>query len=279
MKKNLPIIAIGCVLLIGFCVLLYPIVSDIMARMTQSITISSYKKAVENLSSEDILKLKAEAQKYNESLYGVHLSDPFTNDEKVDASNVPLLSVDDVMGYIEIPKINVYLPIYHDSSEEVLQKGVGHLENTSLPIGGESTHTVLTGHRGLPSATLFTDLDQLTRGDVFYLHVLDEDLAYKVDQIKVVEPYDTEDLTIVQGKDYVTLVTCTPYGINTQRLLIRGERIPFVAEKEHFQMRMDMVSEVVIVPSALLIIITVPIVLIFLRKIKGRNEKNKKYKP
>jgi LPXTG-site transpeptidase (sortase) family protein len=250
-----------------------------LAKMTQSITISSYKSTVENLSKEEILTLKAKAQEYNESLYGVRLADPFAEGEREEDNKVPLLSVDDVMGYIEIAKIKVYIPIYYGSSEEVLQKGVGHLDNTSLPIGGNSTHTVLTGHRGLPSATLFTDLDQLVEGDVFYLHILNENLAYRVNQIKVVEPDETEDLTIVQGKDYVTLVTCTPYGINTQRLLIRGERIPFVAEQEHFQLRRDLASEVVIVPAAFLSILAVPIVLILLRKIKGRNEKNKRYKP
>lgn len=279
MKKKLPIIAIGCVLLLGFCVLLYPLVSDVLARMTQSITIASYQKAVENLSKEDISKLKAEAQKYNESLSGVKLQDAFAATEKADQRAVPPLSVDDVMGYIDIPKISVYIPIYQGSSEEVLQKGVGHLENTSLPIGGESTHTVLTGHRGLPSATLFTDLDQLIRGDVFYLHVLDETLAYKINQIKVVDPEVTEDLTIVKGKDYVTLVTCTPYGINTQRLLIRGERIPFIAEEEKFQTQRELVSEVFIIPTAFLILLAVPLVLIFIRKIKGRNEKINQYKP
>ncbi len=279
MKKRLPIIAIGCVLFLGFCVLLYPLVSDVLARMTQSITISSYQKAVENLSKEDISKLKAEAEKYNESLSGVKLQDAFAATEKADQRAVPPLSVDDVMGYIDIPKISVYIPIYQGSSEEVLQKGVGHLENTSLPIGGESTHTVLTGHRGLPSATLFTDLDQLIRGDVFYLHVLDETLAYKINQIKVVDPEVTEDLTIVKGKDYVTLVTCTPYGINTQRLLLRGERIPFIAEEEKFQTQRELVSEVVIIPTALLILLAVPLVLIFIRKIKGRNEKINQYKP
>lgn len=279
MKKRLPIITIGCVLFLGFCVLLYPLVSDVLARMTQSITISSYQKAVENLSKEDISKLKAEAEKYNESLSGVKLQDAFAATEKADQRAVPPLSVDDVMGYIDIPKISVYIPIYQGSSEEVLQKGVGHLENTSLPIGGESTHTVLTGHRGLPSATLFTDLDQLIRGDVFYLHVLDETLAYKINQIKVVDPEVTEDLTIVKGKDYVTLVTCTPYGINTQRLLLRGERIPFIAEEEKFQTQRELVSEVVIIPTALLILLAVPLVLIFIRKIKGRNEKINQYKP
>lgn len=273
MKKNLPVIAIGCVLIIGVCILLYPVVSAILAKMTQSTTISSYQRAVKKLSNENIVKMKEEAHEYNDSLNGVSLSDPFTNNKKLNKRYKQLLNVNEVLGYIEIPKIHVYLPIYHGSSEEVLKKGVGHLENTSLPIGGESTHAVLTGHSGLPSATLFTDLDQLSDGCVFYIHILDEALAYKVDQIKVVEPEDTDDLTIVKGKDFVTLVTCTPYGINTQRLLVRGTRIAYVSEHKPIQMQLELVSEVVIVPTVLICIVVLPIVLLIRKKKRGNHEK------
>lgn len=268
MKKNIPVIAIGCILIIGVCVLLYPVVSAILAKMTQSAVISSYQKAVDNLSAKEIAKMKADAQKYNEKLFGAVLSDPFSGGKNVDTSYVKLLSVGEVMGYLEIQKINVYLPIYHGCSEDVLQKGVGHVENTSLPIGGASTHAALAGHRGLPSATLLTDLDQLVKGDVFYIHILDEVLAYQVDQIKVVEPENTSDLAIKQGEDYVTLVTCTPYGINTQRLLIRGTRIPYAAG--HVQSNIKMVSEAAVVPTVSLIIAAVPIVLFVRRKRKVR---------
>jgi sortase A len=267
-KKNIPVIAIGCILIIGVCVLLYPVVSAILAKMTQSAVISSYQKAVDNLSAKEIAKMKADAQKYNEKLFGAVLSDPFSGGKNVDTSYVKLLSVGEVMGYLEIQKINVYLPIYHGCSEDVLQKGVGHVENTSLPIGGASTHAALAGHRGLPSATLLTDLDQLVKGDVFYIHILDEVLAYQVDQIKVVEPENTSDLAIKQGEDYVTLVTCTPYGINTQRLLIRGTRIPYAAG--HVQSNIKMVSEAAVVPTVSLIIAAVPIVLFVRRKRKVR---------
>ena len=270
MKKNIPVIAIGCVLILGVCVLLYPVISSILAKMTQTTTISSYQSAVENLTNQEIEKMKADAQKYNQNLYGAALSDPFSGSEKLDTSYVKLLNVGEVMGYIEIPKVKIYLPIYHGTSEEVLQKGVGHLENTSLPVGGASTHAVLSGHRGLPSATLFTDLDQLVKGDVFYIHILDEVLAYEVDQIKVVEPENTSDLAIEKGKDYVTLVTCTPYGINTQRLLIRGTRIEYVAGKEQAQTKLELVSEVAIVPTVFLILAVLPIVLFFRRKRKVR---------
>lgn len=269
MKKNIPLIAIGCVLILGVCVLLYPVVSAILSKMTQSAVISNYQNAVENLSDKTIEKMKADAQKYNENLFGAVLSDPFSAGKGLDTSYVKLLSVGEVMGYLEIPKINVYLPVFHGSTQEVLQKGVGHLPNTSLPIGGKSTHAVLTGHRGLPSATLFTDLDQLVNGDVFYVHILDDVLAYQVDQIKVVEPADTAGLAIKQGEDYVTLVTCTPYGINTQRLLIRGTRIPYTVVK-HAQPNLRLVSEVALVPTGFLIIAVLPIVLFVRRKRKVR---------
>lgn len=273
MKKNLPIIAIGCVLLIGLCVLLYPVASEIVSRLTQTATITSYQKAVEKLSDEDIQEMLTAAQDYNKNLYSAVLSDPFTDDEDVDESYAGLLSVDGALGYIEIPKIDVYLPIYYGSTPEVLEKGVGHLKNTSLPVGGASTHAVLTGHRGLPSATLFTDLDQLVDGDVFYIHIFDEVLAYKVNQIKVVEPEDTEDLTIVEGKDYVTLVTCTPYGINTQRLLIRAERTEYVPTEIHHQTALELVSEVFIVPTIFIIIAVLPITLLIRARIKRKARK------
>ena len=141
------------------------------------------------------------------------------------------------MGYLEIPSIEVYLPIYHGTSEGVLQSGIGHLGNTSLPIGGENTHAVLSGHTGLPNARLLTVLDKLQEGDQFYIHVLDEILAYEVDQIKVVEPDDISDIFIEEGEDYVTLVTCTPYGINSHRLLVRGTRVPYTEEKKEHQVR------------------------------------------
>lgn len=242
-----------------------------LAKMTQSTTIANYQKAVENLSNEEIEKMKVDAKEYNESLYNSHITDPYVNNKKLAKRYKQLLNIDNVMGYIEIPKIKVYLPIYHGSSKKVLEKGVGHLANTSLPIGGKSTHSVLTGHRGLPSATLFTNIDQLDQGDVFYLHIFNDVLAYKVDQIKVVNPEDSQDLSIIQGEDYVTLITCTPYGINTHRLLVRGTRIPYVTKEEHIQKQIDLVSEVVIVPTGVVIMIVLPVVLLVRKKRRGRH--------
>lgn len=172
-----------------------------------------------------------EARAYNREMLGnIDLIDPFSQeDTKLDARYESLLNVDGsgMMGYIRIPKIHIELPIYHGTSETVLQAGVGHFWGTSLPVGGESTHTVLTGHRGLPTKTLFTNMDKLKEGDIFYIKVLDETLAYEIDQIKTVLPEETKGLSIEPGKDYATLVTCTPYAINTHRLLVRGHRIPY----------------------------------------------------
>lgn len=165
------------------------------------------------------------------------------------------------MGYIEISKINIKLPIYQGTSEEVLSRGVGHLDYSSLPVGGENTHTILTGHRGLPSAKLFTDLDKLSEGDRFYIHSLDKVLAYKVDQIKIVLPHETDDLQIVENKDYTTLITCTPYGVNTNRLLVRGERVEFdQEEKQGMSTEVSMFNKwTVIVPILLLCMLLVVI--------------------
>lgn len=266
MKKNIPVIATCCVLLLGVCVILYPVISAILAKMTQTVTISNYQRAVQNLSNQEIEAMKEDARKYNETLYKTVLSDPFSQKKELDANYVKLLNIGEVMGYIDIPKINVYLPIYHGPSEEILQKGVGHLQNTSLPIGGKSTHAVLTGHRGLPTATLFTDLDQLVQGDLFYIHILNGELVYRVDQIKVVEPEDTSDLVIQQGEDYVTLVTCTPYGINTQRLLVRGTRVENESVQRRAQPELKLVNEVAVVPAGLLVVIALPVVLLIRRK-------------
>lgn len=165
------------------------------------------------------------------------------------------------MGYIEISKINIKLPIYQGTSEEVLSRGLGHLDYSSLPVGGENTHTILTGHRGLPSAKLFTDLDKLSEGDRFYIHSLDKVLAYKVDQIKIVLPHETDDLQIVENKDYTTLITCTPYGVNTNRLLVRGERVEFdQEEKQGMSTEVSMFNKwTVIVPILLLCMLLVVI--------------------
>ena len=216
MKRKLPIFLI---FLIGVGILLYPVVSNVLAHFTQTRVISAYQEAVSQLSTEEKTEEIKKADKYNSSLVN----------QEVDAieglSYVDLLNVGDVMAYLKIPKIDVELPIYHGTSDAVLQRGIGHMEKSSLPVGGDSTHAVLTGHTGLPQASLLTNLTKVEIGDEFYIHLFDKVLAYQVDQIKVVLPEETSDLQIIEGEDYVTLVTCTPYGVNSHRLLVRGTRI------------------------------------------------------
>ena len=219
------------VLVVAFAVLLYPTVSSYVNEKNGSKVVSNYDAESVRLSNAEKEKMLEDARAYNkEMLSNIDLIDPFSQGEKsLDARYESLLNIDGsgMMGYIRIPKIKVEIPIYHGTSESVLQAGVGHFWGTSLPVGGESTHTVLTGHRGLPTKTLFTNMDKLVKGDVFYIKVLDETLAYKVDQILTVLPEETEALSIVPGQDYATLVTCTPYAINTHRLLVRGHRISY----------------------------------------------------
>ena len=218
-------------LIIAFSVLLYPTVSNYLYEKNGSKVISAYDENAVRLSESDKREMLEAARQYNEELLGnIELLDPFSSIKKeVDERYQSLLNVNGsgMIGYIRIPKINIELPIYHGTSEAVLQTGVGHFWGTSLPVGGESTHTVLTGHRGLPTKTLFTNMDKLEVGDIFYIKVLDETLAYQIDQILTVLPEETDGLSIEPGKDYATLVTCTPFAINTHRLLVRGERIPY----------------------------------------------------
>ena len=224
-KRTISTIALVAVFLVGLSLLLYPTVSEWWNSMHQTRAITSYSESVASLDDADYEALLAEAQAYNESLVGKADRFRLTDEELEDYERY--LSVDgtNVIGSIRIDKINCNLPIYHGTDASVLQVGVGHLEGSSLPVGGPSTHSVITGHRGLPSARLFTDLDQLEVGDTFVVTVLDETLTYEVDQIRIVEPTDMSALAIEEGEDLCTLVTCTPYGINTHRLLVRGHRV------------------------------------------------------
>ncbi|WP_242277249.1 class C sortase [Bacillus cereus group sp. BfR-BA-01446] len=227
MKRN---IIFGCIFILGLGIFLYPTISNWLATRTHYSQVSSYDKKVKALQKKEIERREKEADTYNKQVQHSNqtFADPFAEKEKTGGkSYADALNIGDVMGYVEIPKIKVKLPIYPGTSEEVLSRGVGHLGKSSLPVGGKGTHTVLTGHRGLPSALLFTDLDKMKESDVFYIHSLDKVLAYQVDQIKVVLPSETEDLLIVNDQDYATLLTCTPYGVNTHRLLIRGHSIPY----------------------------------------------------
>ncbi len=230
MKKHLPTIILIIVFTAGLSLLLYPTVSDYINSLHQSRAIASYEEDLLNLPEADYSAYWKAAEEYNQRVFEDQDRLRVTAEEEADYVSQLNVLGNGIMGYIEINSIGVKLPIYHGTSDSVLQVGVGHLANTSLPVGGESTHSVLSGHRGLPSAKLFTDLDQLVVGDVFLLHILDQVLAYQVDNISIVEPTDVAVLDIVEGKDYCTLVTCTPYGINSHRLLVRGERIEYNEE-------------------------------------------------
>lgn len=222
LKKQLTTHAMPLVFLLGFALLAYPSFSDYWNSFHQSEAIMHYAKAVAEMEEEDYSRILESAKAYN-ATHPINWN--FTDKDREEYNKELNFNDDGTMGYIEIPKINVKLSIFHGTDESVLQTSIGHLEGTSLPVGGLGTHSVLSGHRGLPSARLFSDLDQLREGDIFTIHVLNETLTYEVDQIRVVLPTDLSTLTIDSKQDYLTLVTCTPYGINTHRLLVRGHRI------------------------------------------------------
>ena len=230
--KKIRVIFCVIIFMTGLAIASYPFISNMVAQRHASQVVKDYETNVEEMDEEKIDAMKEAAKKYNEQLSNVVSVDDENENNEQGESYADLLNIGESLGYITIPKIDVNLPIYNGTSQDVLSKGVGHMEQSSYPLGGESTHCVLTGHRGLPSAVLFTDLDKLEIGDEFYLHVLDEILAYKVDQIKVVEPNEFGDLEIIDGKDYCTLVTCTPYAINSHRLLVRGERTEYKGEQD-----------------------------------------------
>lgn len=220
MKTTIRYLCIILLFCVGLGVLLYPTVSDLLNRRSNASLIDTYATTASQIDPADKARIFEEAHTYNAC---------FKDKDALDASGLIYENIlncygNGVMGYLEIPKISVSLAIYHSVGEEFLRNGVGHMKGTSVPVGGDGTHAVLAGHRGLPSAKLFTDLDQMEPGDVFYIHVLDETFQYTVDEISVVEPKDVSQISIEEGEDYVTLVTCTPYGINSHRLLVRGTR-------------------------------------------------------
>lgn len=235
MKKKSSKIVIILIFLAGLSLLLYPLVANQWNNHRQKQLIGNYESVISDKEAAGNIDYAAEMKKaeaYNDALLPSILPDSFAVADastETDSSYEDSLNIagDGMMGIVEIPKIAIKLPIYHGTGDEVLQKAAGHLEGSSLPIGGESTHAVISAHRGLPSASLFTDLDQLEIGDHFLIHVLDETLCYEVDQILVVDPEDTSALAVEDGEDLVTLLTCTPYGVNTQRLMVRGHRVPY----------------------------------------------------
>ena len=240
MKKYITTIIVCIMFTAGLSLLLYPFVSNQWNTYRQSQLITTSEEAVTEMEDTGRVDYKTEwvqAQNYNDSLIPYILPDSFSTAEIPEEGSKEYLAClnltgDGMMGFIQIPKIGVKLPIYHTTSEEVLQKAAGHLAGSSLPVGGEGTHAVISAHRGLPSAALFTDLDKLEEGDAFYLSILDDTLCYEVDKITEVEPTETDALSAEEGQDLVTLLTCTPYGVNSHRLLVRGHRIPYTEMEE-----------------------------------------------
>lgn len=277
-KKNFPTIILVLILLAGVGFLAYPSFADWWNSFHQSRAVASYMNSVAELDTEEYERLLASADAYNRVLAMTGLQ--WSLDEEEEKAYNKQLNIDDsgIMGYIDIPKINVTLPIYHGTDEEVLQVAIGHLSGTSLPVGGTSTHCIVSGHRGLPSARLFTDLDKMVEGDTFTMAVLNRTVTYQVDQIRTVEPDDLNGLQIEKGKDLCTLVTCTPYGINTHRLLVRGHRVenaqgdaPVIADA----MQIESIYTAPFVAAPILLILLVGMFL-FTGKRKRRNRQAKK---
>ena len=258
-KNRFVTILLFLILFAGLSLLLYPTVSDYWNSLHQSRAIASYSEEVANIDEDRYAHLWQEAEEYNKSLRARNNSYLLDDEQREIYDSILDISGLGIMGYIEIPSISCSLPIYHGTDESVLQIAIGHLAWTSLPVGGESSHCVLSGHRGLPSAKLFTNLDKLVVGDVFMLRVLDEILTYEVDQILIVEPHVTENLLIEEGEDYCTLVTCTPYGVNSHRLLVRGHRIETTEEAKVVHVIADAIQ---IEPTIVAPIVAVPILLV-----------------
>lgn len=261
-KGNFITVFLVLILIAGLSLLLYPTVSDYWNSFHQTRAIANYAEQVANLNEEEYRRIWEAAEKYNQSLLERDSAFSLTDEQKKEYEKLLDVSGLGVMGYIEIPSINCSLPIYHGTEESVLQIAIGHLEWSSLPVGGESTHCVVSGHRGLPRAKLFSNLDKMKEGDVFMLRVLDEVLTYEVDQILIVEPEEISALEIEEGKDYCTLVTCTPYGINSHRLLVRGHRVENRANAGSVRVTADamqieplLVAPVVAIPMLLLLLI------------------------
>lgn len=265
-KQNLVTILLIFILLVGLSMLSYPTVSDYWNSFHQSKAVAGYVDKVADLSKADYSKMLSDAESYNKTLDQSVIPDLNINGEAKEVYN-RLLDVtgSGIMAYVEIPKLNTTLPIYHGTDDSVLQVAIGHIPGTSLPIGGKGTHAVISGHRGLPSAKLFTDLDQLVEGDIFYIQVLDQTLTYEVDQILTVTPDDVSALTIDPDQDYVTLVTCTPYGVNSHRLLVRGHRIANETKEARVTAEASQVDPILVAPFVAVIVLLFLSVLLYLK--------------
>lgn len=278
MKNKLTTILLILALFAGLSLLLYPTVSDYWNSLHASQAVADYAENVRNLEAENYEQVLQDAKSYNQMLPYEQTTFALSEEEKEAYDALLDISGTGVMGYIEIPTVNISLPVYHGTEDAVLQIAVGHLEWSSLPVGGESTHCVLSGHRGLPSAKLFTNLDKLVAGDKFIMRVLDEVLTYEVDQILIVEPTDVSTLMIEAGKDLCTLVTCTPYGINSHRLLVRGHRIENQEEAQAIRVTSDaiQIEPLIVAPAVALPMLLVLLVILLVSGGKTKSAGGKK---
>ena len=268
-KKNWKIILI---FILGLLIATYPIISNYYYTIDNNNQIAEFNEAVAEMPSKEVLERIELAKAYNDTLDPSRLADPYTEREKKGVENYArMLEVREKIGYIDVPKIGQQIPVYAGTSEDVLQHACGHLEGTSLPIGGKDTHAVITAHRGLPQVKLFRDLDKMEVGDLFFFTNVKETLAYKVDQILVVEPWDFEPVLVVEGKDLMTLLTCTPYMINSHRLLVRGHRVPYVPEVKEEIERAKFNYKSLIVPGIILAIVML-IIYLYIRHRRRRYE-------
>lgn len=260
-KSRKTTIFLAAIFLLGVSLLLYPILSEYWNSLHQSQAIAAYMDAVEEMDSSSYEAMRNAAKAYNAALLEDEARFHPGKDGEKEYEDLLDITGTGIMGYVEIPGISVSLPIYHGTDDDILQIAIGHIEGSSLPVGGPGTHCVISGHRGLPSSKLFTDLDQMTEGDIFMLRVLDETLTYEVDQIRIVEPDDLSLLALEEGKDYCTLVTCTPYGVNSHRLLVRGHRIENQADGSLARITADAVQ---MDPRLVAMALAVPVLLLLL---------------
>lgn len=273
-KSNTSTIILIIVFIIGLSLLLYPSLSNYWNSFHATRVITDYNEAIADMTEEDFSEYWAAAEQYNEDLLSVTNRFVLSDEQKARYDSLLDVADDGVMGYIEIPSIRVDLPVYHTVNEDILQHSAGHLPGSSLPVGGKSTHCVISGHRGLPSAKLFTNLDRLAEGDTFMLNILNDTLTYEVDQIRIVLPDEIYDLEIEEGKDYCTLVTCTPYGINTHRLLVRGHRVETQVDAKVSNDGLR-IEPMLIAP---LLAVPILIILLIILLIRTRNKPNVKTK-
>lgn len=272
--KKLSTVLLIATFVAGLSLLLYPTVSNYWNTLHASRAVATYVDAVQNMGEDKRREMLQKAIDYNKSLTSDNQRLTISSARRQEYESILDVDGNGMIGYIEIPNINITLPVYHGTNDDVLQIAVGHLDWTSLPVGGTSTHCVLSGHRGLPSAKLFTNLDQVKEGDTFVIRVLDEVLTYEIDQIRIVEPAAVDDLMIENGKDYCTLVTCTPYGVNSHRLLVRGHRVENESESIRVTSEAIQIEPLIVAPA-----IAIPtLIIIFVLLIASSNKKKKKQK-